>query len=79
MDATVVLLEEFHVAVDVRSRVVPSENVPIAKNCMVSPAKIVGLDGVTVIDTRTGEVTVREAGFEVIPDMVAVIVVVPWA
>jgi len=46
---------------------------------MGSPAKLVGLDGVTVIDTRTGEVTVRVAGFEVIPEIVAVIVAVPSA
>lgn len=57
----------------------PSENVPVAKNCLVSPAKIVGLEGAMVIETRTGEVIVRDAGFEEIPEIVAVIVAVPSA
>ena len=55
----------------------PSENVPVAKNCMVSPAKIDGLDGAMVTETRIGEVMVRDAGFEEIPFSVAVIVAVP--
>jgi hypothetical protein len=32
-----------------------------------------------VIETRTGEVIVRDAGFEEIPEIVAVIVAVPSA
>lgn len=40
---------------------------------------IVGFDGAMVIETRTGEVTVRVAEFEVIPETVAVIVAVPSA
>jgi hypothetical protein len=40
---------------------------------------IVGLDGAMMIERRTGEVTVRDAGFEEIPEIVAVIVVVPSA
>ena len=49
----------------------------MAKNCMVSPAKIDGLDGAMVTETRIGEVMVRDAGFEEIPFSVAVIVAVP--
>ena len=56
---------------------VPSENVPVAKNWMVSPAKIDGLDGAMVTETRIGEVMIRVAGFEEIPFSVAVIAAVP--
>jgi hypothetical protein len=71
--------EELHVTVDVRFCVVPSDNIPVAMNCSVMPMMMVGLDGVTVIATSTGAVTVSIAEFEVTPEKAAVIVVVPVA
>src|SRR5664279_3264333 len=39
-----------HVTVEVSTLVVPSAYVPVAVNCWVLPAEMVGLDGVIVID-----------------------------
>lgn len=50
--------------------------VPVAVNCCVAPATIVGFAGVTVMDIRVAEPTIREAEPEALPDA-AVIVVVP--
>jgi hypothetical protein len=44
------VLEEVQVTDPVRFWVLPSEYVPVAVNCWVPPAVIVGLAGVTVID-----------------------------
>ena len=49
--------EELHVAVLVRSCVVPSLNVPVALNCCVWPLVIEELAGVTAIDARVAAVT----------------------
>ena len=51
--------EELQVTDDVRSRVVVSENVPVAVNCWVVPAAMLGLSGRTEIDTSVAVVTVR--------------------
>jgi hypothetical protein len=73
--ATAVLLD-VHVEVEVRSRCVPSENVPVAMNCRVLPAITVELAGVTSIDTRTAAVTVSVVEPETEPNC-ALICVVP--
>lgn len=58
-------LEDVHVAVLVRSALVPSEYFPVAVSCVVSPAATLGFDGLTVMDDSvTGAniaVTVRVA------------------
>ena len=69
---------EFQVTSDVMSFVVPSENVPVAKNCCSSPAGMLGIAGVTSSAARVADVIVREAAPWTLPD-VALIVVVPVA
>jgi hypothetical protein len=44
------VVPEVQVTNDVMSRDVPSENVPVAVNCLVRPAGIDGFAGVTAID-----------------------------
>jgi hypothetical protein len=56
--ATAVLLE-FQVTVAVMSCVVPSVYTPVAVNCAVVPSGILGIAGVTVIDTNAAGVTVK--------------------
>ena len=58
MVATTVF-DEDHVAVLVRSFVLPSLNEPVAANCLVAPIWMEGVAGVTEIDARVGG-----AGFE---------------
>ena len=58
------------------SGVEPSEYVPVAVNCWVLPRAIVGLSGVTTIESSTASVTVSEA-VPLTPARVAVMVVVP--
>ena len=70
------VLDEFQVAEAVRSCVVLSEKVPVAANCLVVPLAMLGLDGVTVMDTSVAGVTVSEVDPVKLPDA-AVIVVVP--
>lgn len=77
-----VVLDEAHVADAVKSCGLPSLSVPVAVNCcVVMPVEreIVAETGVTRIDTSAGAVIVRVASFEVMPDKLAVIVVVPCA
>src|SRR4030065_2574056 len=69
---------ELQVTSDVMSFDVPSENVPVAKNCCLSPAGMLGIAGVTSSASRVADVTVREALPWTLPD-VALIVVVPVA
>ena len=52
-----VTAEELHVAVLVRSWVVPSLKVPVALNCWVWPLVIEEFAGVTAIDARVAAVT----------------------
>ena len=54
----VVGVSEDHVAVLVRSCVLPSVNVPVAVNCCVVPNAIDGVAGVTANDTSAAAVTV---------------------
>jgi hypothetical protein len=58
MMATLVVAEA-HVAVLVKSWVLPSEKVPVAVNCWLVPSAMEGLLGVTVIELRTAAVTVK--------------------
>ena len=53
--------EEVQVTDDVRFCVVASVNIPVAINCCVVPRAILGLTGVTPMDTRVAAVTVSVA------------------
>ncbi len=55
-----------------------SEKIPVAVNCLVVPAAILGLAGVTATDTSVAEVTVRLVEPEMLPEA-AVMVVLPTA
>ncbi len=78
LTAATPVLDELQVAEAVRSCVVLSENVPVAENCLVVPLAMLGLEGVTVMDTRVAGFTVSEVDPVTLPD-VAVTVVVPAA
>ena len=52
---------------------------PVAVNCLVNPFAMLGLAGVTAIDTSSGAVIVNIRDGLVIPDKLAVIAVVPTA
>lgn len=68
--------DEAQVTCEVKSCIVLSEKVPVAVNCLVVPLATLGLEGVTAMDTRVADVTVRVVLPEILPD-VAVMVVVP--
>lgn len=70
------VLEEVHVACDVRSCVLPSEKVPIAENCSLVPAAIVTLPGWIAKEARSAALTVAVT-LPLIEPEAAVIVVVP--
>jgi len=72
------VLDELQVTCVVISRLVPSEYVPEAANCWAFPAGTLGLAGVTEMEDRVAEVTVRVV-LPVILAEVAVMVVVPAA
>ena len=72
------VFDELQVTWVVISWVVPSENVPVAVNCWVAPTDRLGLDGVTAMDDRVAEFTVRIVFPEIVPE-VAVMVVTPVA
>jgi hypothetical protein len=59
------------------SWLVPSEYVPEAVNCWVSPTGILGLIGVTDMEDSVAEVTVRGVGGDDFPPKLAVMVAVP--
>ena len=69
--------EEAQVTTEVRSWVVLSVKVPVAVNCSVSPLAMLGLGGVTAIDTSVAAVTVSVAAGETTRPEEAVISVVP--
>ena len=69
---------EDHVTVLERFCVVLLVKVPVAVNCLVIPATIVGVAGVTAIDTTVGAVTVNVVEPAILPE-VAVIVDLPTA
>jgi len=70
------VFDEVQVTEMVISRVVPSENVPVAVNCWVAPTDRLGLDGVTAMEDRVAEFTVTVVLPEIVPE-VAVMVVTP--
>jgi len=76
--AAIVAADDFQVTDVVRFCVEPSEYVPVAVNCLVVPSAMLGLVGVTAMDTSVAGVTVSVAVPETLPD-VAVIVVEPAA
>ena len=71
-------LDEFHVTEAVISCVLLSEKVPVAANCSVVLRAMPELAGVTAMDTRVAELTVRLVEPEMLPEA-AVIVAVPAA
>jgi hypothetical protein len=70
------VLDELQVTWVVIFWLVPLEYVPEAVNCSVNPAGTLGLAGVTDMEDRVAEVTVRVVFPETLPK-VAVMVVVP--
>jgi hypothetical protein len=70
------VLEELQVTEMVTSWVVPSEKVPVAVNCWVVPPGTLGLAGVTAMEDKVAEVTIRVVPPETSPE-VAVMIVVP--
>jgi len=72
-----VVAEELQVAAVVRSCTEPSENIPVAVNCRVDFRAIVVFVGVTVMDCRVAEVTVRVALLDTMLPEVAFMVVEP--
>ena len=72
------VLDEVQMTSVVISWVVPSEYKPEAANCWVTPPGMLGLAGVTDMEDRVAEVTVRVACPEVAPE-VAVMIAVPAA
>jgi hypothetical protein len=69
------VFDEVQVTCWVISRVDPSEFVPMATNCWVTPT---GMDGITVMEDRVAEVTVRVVLPEIV-SKVAVMLAVPAA
>jgi hypothetical protein len=67
---------DFQVTCVVISKLVPSEYAPEAANGWVTPAGILGLAGVTDMEDRVAEVTVRVVLPKTIPEA-ALMVVVP--
>jgi hypothetical protein len=66
----------FHVVVAVKSWVLPSEKVPVAKNCRLVPRAMEGFWGETAIETRVAGVTVSVVDPVMDPEA-AVTVVLP--
>jgi hypothetical protein len=74
--------DELQMVCVVISKLVPSEYMPEAVNCWVAPTRMLGLAGVTDIEARVAEVTVRGVLPEIVPEIVAevaVMVAVPGA
>src|SRR5208337_4916443 len=61
------MLDELQVTCVVISWVVPSEYVPEAASCLVFPITMLGLSGVTDMEDRVAEVTVRVVFPEIVP------------
>ena len=70
------VLDELQVTCAVILWVVPSEKVPVAVNCWVVPPGTLRLAGVTAMEDRAAEVTVRGVPPETFPEA-AVMIVVP--
>jgi hypothetical protein len=72
------VVSELHCTVAVTSCVLPSVKVPVAENCFVVPKGIVGIAGVTAIETNVAGFTVMVVVPETDPN-VAVTPVLPMA
>jgi hypothetical protein len=72
------VLDELHVTRPFISWLVPSEYTPEAANWVVGPTGMLGLTGVTDMEDKVAEVTVRVVLPEIVPE-VAVMVAVPAA
>jgi hypothetical protein len=72
------VLDEVQMTRVVMSKLVPSEYAPEAANCWVIPTGMLGLTGVTDMEDRVAEFTVRVILPEVFPEM-AIMAVVPTA
>ena len=70
------VFDELQVTCVVILKLVPSEYAPVAVNCWVTPAGMLGLAGVTDMEDKVAEVTVRVVLPEILPEM-AVMVAVP--
>jgi hypothetical protein len=70
------VFDELQVTCVVILKLVPSEYAPVAVNCWVTPAGMLGLAGVTDMEDKVAEVTVRGVLPEILPEM-AVMVAVP--
>ncbi len=68
-----VVSEEAQVTSVVKFSVEPSDNVPVAVNCSVSPVERLVLTGVTAIDWRTAAVTVRPVEPEIVPSVAEIV------
>ena len=69
---------ELHAACVVRSWTVLSVKIPVAVNCWLLPSAMLGLDGITPIDTSAADVIVRVVLPEIVPD-IAVMTAEPGA
>lgn len=74
--AATLVSDEFQVTSDVTSWMAAFDSVPLAENCWVVPAAMVGFAGVTAMDTTVAEVRPVEPE---IPAKVALIVLLPAA
>jgi hypothetical protein len=72
------VLDELQLTCEVKSWLVPSENVPVAANCPVLCRGVLGLAGVIDREPKVAEVTVSPVFPEILPE-VAVMVAVPVA
>ena len=69
------ILDELQVTREVISWLVPSEYAPEAENCWVNPTCIPDLTGVTSMEDRIAEVTVKGVLPEIVPEAVVVVAV----
>ena len=76
LTVTTKIFDELQVICVVILKLVPSEYAPVAVNCWVTPAGMLGLAGVTDMEDKVAEVTVRVVLPEILPEM-AVMVAVP--
>jgi hypothetical protein len=66
--------EETQVLTFVTSCTLPSVNVPLAENCCAEPNRIVGLTGLTAMETSAAGVTVSRADPDTEPDVAVTLV-----
>ena len=67
--------DELQAACEVKSWIVPSENVPVAANCCVACRGMLELAGVIEMEDKVAEVTVRDVLPEVFPKVAAMVTV----